>query len=250
MRFSNSWVTCPQPVQEASIRLFCFPYAGGGASIFRTWPDELPSSIEVCPIQLPGRENWFTEPPYKQLLPLVQVLAEVLDPYLDLPFIFFGHSMGALICFELARRLRKINALQPVHLFISGHRAPHLLPAKRPIHQLPDSRFLEELRDLSGTPEEVLQNIELMQLLLPTLRADFSIVETYVYIEESPLDCSITAFGGLQDPEVHPEDLKAWQTQTHSEFTLHMYSGDHFFLRSAQTMLLEVISKKLMQLNI
>jgi medium-chain acyl-[acyl-carrier-protein] hydrolase len=153
--------------------------------------------------------------------------------------------MGGLVSFELARLLRKNYGKSPVHLFVSGHRAPQVPDPDPPIHALPELEFLEELRRLNGTPEVVLENTELMQLLLPALRADFAVIETYAYKPESPLDCPITAFGGLQDPKVSYDDLKVWQEQTNAAFSLHMLPGDHFFLQSAQPLLLQLLSQKL-----
>jgi len=239
----NSWVTCPKPNPHARLRLFCFPYAGGGASIFRKWPDDLPAQIEVCPIQIPGRESRLKEPSFTRLSPLLQTLAQVLHPYLNMPFAFFGHSMGAVISFELARQLRKQYSLDPVHLFVSGRRAPQLPHPSPPIHSLPELAFVEELRHLNGTPESVLQNAELMQLLVPILRADFAICETHVYSSEEPLDCPISAFGGLEDGEVSHDALAAWREQTNSSFTLSMFPGNHFFVQSARSLILAAISQ-------
>lgn len=241
----DSWVTCPKPNPQVRLRLFCFPYAGGGASIFRTWSDDLPAQIEVCPVQLPGRERRLKEPSFTRLSPLLQKLAQVLHPYLNIPFAFFGHSMGALISFALAHQLRRQYSLDPVQLLVSGHRAPQIPDPDPPIHQLPESEFVEELRRLNGTPDSVLQNAELMQLVLPVLRADFALLETYVYSTEAPLDCPISAFGGLQDGEVSYDDLAAWREQTNSSFTLSMFPGNHFFLQSARSLILSAVSQDL-----
>lgn len=241
----NSWVICPSPNPQAKLRLFCFPYAGGGALSFRSWADSLPPTIEVCAIELPGRGIRLKEPPFTRLEPLIQAIAQTLLPYLDKPFAFFGHSMGGLVSFELARLLRRKHSLSPVHLFVSGRRAPHLPDPNPPIHALSEPELLEELRSLKGTPEAVLENAELMQLLLPTLRADFAALETYVYSSEPPLDCPITAFGGLQDSEVSCDDLEAWREQTKAGFLLQMLPGDHFFLHSARSLLLQSLSGEL-----
>jgi medium-chain acyl-[acyl-carrier-protein] hydrolase len=227
------------------LRLFCFPYAGGGASVFRTWAQQAPAGIEVCPVQLPGRENYLQEPPYTRLKPLVQALVPVIVPYLDRPFAFFGHSMGALISFELACRLRQQFDLKPVHLFVSGYRAPQLPRPNCSIHNLPESEFIEELRRLDGSPEDVLQNVELMELLLPVLRADFELCETYTYSQAGPLDCPLTAFGGWQDIIVGYEDLAAWREQTQASFRLQMYPGNHFFLNNTHLPLLRAVSQEL-----
>lgn len=241
----NSWITCPKPNPQASLRLFCFPYAGGSSLIFRTWADSLPKNIEVCPIEYPGRGTQIRSVPFTRLEPLVSELAPLLLPYLNKPFAFFGHSMGGLICFEVARILRRNYNKNPVHLFISGRSAPQIPHCDPPIHALSEPEFLEELRLLNGTPEAVLQNLELMQLLLPILRADFAVLETYTYTNEPPLEFPITAFGGLQDKKVSAQDLVAWGEQTTSSFELEMFSGDHFFLHSAQSILLHTIAQKL-----
>jgi len=244
----NRWVTCPKPNPQATLRLFCFHYAGGGAAIFRTWSDSLPQSVEVCAIELPGRGTRLMERPFTQLEPLVPTLASALFPYLDKPFAFFGHSMGGLVSFELARLLRREYGLSLVHLFVSAHRAPQVPDPDAPIHALPNPEFLQELRRYNGTPEAVLENAELMQLLLPTLRADFAVVETYAYTPEQPLDCPITAFGGLDDREVSSDELEAWREQTNASFVLKMFPNDHFFLDSAKPLLLQSLSQKLHQI--
>lgn len=241
----DTWVSRSKPNPQASLRLFCFPYAGGAALTFRTWSNSLPMAFEVCPVELPGRGKRITSAPFTRLQPLVQAIAQALLPHLDKPFAFFGHSMGGLVSFELARLLRKKYGLNPAHLFVSGYRAPQVPDPDPPIRALPEPEFLEELRRLNGTPEAVLENAELMQLLLPALRADFAAIETYVYTPESPLDCPITAFGGLQDREVSCDDLKAWREQTNAAFSLKMLPGDHFFLHSAQPLLLQSLSQEL-----
>ncbi|NJO48502.1 MAG: thioesterase [Leptolyngbyaceae cyanobacterium RM2_2_4] len=226
---STAWVTCPTPKPDAHLRLFCFPYAGGSSLNFRSWADHLPATVELCPIELPGRGPRMQEKPFTQLQPLIQAIAPALIPYLDKSFAFFGHSMGALVSFELAHLLRKDFGCSPSHLFVSGRRAPQLPDPDPPIHTLPDAEFIEELRRLNGTPEAVLQHDELMQLLLPTLRADFAVLETYRYTPAPPFDCPITAFGGLQDQDVGSEPLGAWREQTCADFSLHLFPGDHFF---------------------
>jgi medium-chain acyl-[acyl-carrier-protein] hydrolase len=184
-------------------------------------------------------------PAFTQLQPLVQAIAPVLLPHLDKPFAFFGHSMGALVSFELARLLRKEYNISPVHLFVSGRHAPQIPDTKPPVHALPEPEFKEELRRLNGTPEAVLQNAELMQLLVPILRADFAVLETYVYTTEPPLNCPITAYGGSEDEEASYDELQAWQKQTNAAFSLQMFTGDHFFLHSAQSLLLQSLSQEL-----
>lgn len=243
----NLWLQYWRPSRRARLRLFCFPYAGGGASIFRTWSELLPPEIEVYPVQLPGRESRLHETAFSELLSLISPLAQALLPYLDMPYAFFGHSMGSLISFELARYLRRERHHPgPIHVFVSGHRAPQLPDPDPPTHHLPEPEFIEELRRLRGTPEEVLQSAELLHLMLPLLRADFALCETYLYHPEKPLTCPITAFGGLQDDEVPRETLAAWREQTCNSFKLRFFVGDHFFLHKEQLSLLQALSLDLL----
>jgi medium-chain acyl-[acyl-carrier-protein] hydrolase len=238
---TTNWVTRFQPNSQAKLRMFCFPYAGAGASIFCNWQNKLSPDIEVCAIKLPGREGRLTEPLFTELSPLVETLAKALLPDLDIPFIFFGHSMGALVSFEVARLLRKKYHKSPKHLFVSGRRAPQINKRNSSIHHLPDKLFIEELRRYNGTPEAILQNSELLALFLPILRADFAINDSYIYSDETPLDCPISAFGGLQDSGVTYNDIAAWHQHTNSNFLMHMCPGDHFFIKHESNQVLSVI---------
>ncbi|MGI0495086.1 thioesterase II family protein [Alkalinema pantanalense CENA528] len=244
---ANPWLTCPKPKPQAHLRLFCLPYAGGSALNFRSWINDLPPTIELCPIELPGRGLRLPEPAFDRLEPLVQVLGEALLPALDRPFAIFGHSLGALLGFEWARWLRRRGARSPMHLLLSGRRAPQVPTAMPLRYNLPEPDFLAALNRLNGTPQAILEHPELMQLLLPTLRADFSVVETSLYHPEPPLACPVTVFGGVDDPETTLEGLQAWQTQTQQTFRLELLPGDHFFLHSAQPQLLTLIQQTLTQ---
>lgn len=179
---------------------------------------------------------------------LVEAMTPALLHRLDKPFAFFGHSMGAIIGFEIARLLRRKHYPQPLHLFVSGRRAPQIPDPNPPTYDLPHLDFLRELRRLNGTPQEVLENPEMMALMLPILRADFTLTQTYSYSAEPPLDCSVSAFGGLQDNEVDPEYLEAWREQTTGSFSLQMFAGDHFFLNASQPQLLQALSRELVEL--
>lgn len=232
-----------QPKPQADIRLFCFPYAGGGALSFRTWAN-LATNVEVCAIDFPGRGTQMKSPPLTRLEPLVDAIAVSILPHLDKPFAFFGHSMGAIVAFELTRRLHKYK-IEPLHLFVSGRCAPQITSQEPLMHTLPEPEFVAKLRHLNGTPEAVLNNTELMELLSPILRADFAAIETYVYTEELPLNCPITAFGGLQDSETNITELEAWQQQTTADFSIQMLPGDHFFLHFAEDLLLNIVRKSL-----
>ncbi len=236
---TTRWLlTCPEAKDK--IRLFCLPYAGGGASIYNEWVKAFPYDAGVYPIQLPGRENRIAEQPLCEMGELVEAISEAIAPYLLCPFIFFGHSIGARIAFELARSLRRKQGVQPCHLIVSGSRAPHI-PEPHPLHHLPDNEFIKELRRFSGTPEAALQSSELMKIFIPILRADFAVDETYICPEDEPLDCPISAFGGTEDMEADLEEIKAWAHHTNCGLTIEMIEGDHFFLRTQRDFLLRSV---------
>lgn len=219
----SSWFFFPQPRPQSRVRLFCFPYAGSGASVYRSWTKELPPTIEVFPVQIPGRENKLKEATIRQLKPLIEVLGPVLLPYTTKPFAFFGHSMGALISFELARYLRDCGSPEPIHLFISSYQAPQLPVSSQKTYHLPEDEFIQAVRDYQGTEQWVLEDENVMQILLPILRADFEICQTYDYRPGKPLNSPITVFGGLQDNTIQRAELEAWAEQTSKEFQMTLF---------------------------
>lgn len=214
--------------------------------MYRGWGGPVGPQVEVCALQLPGRESRLREPPFTRMAEAVHKAAEALQSYLDIPFALFGHSMGAVICFELARLLRSQSEMAPVHLFISARPAPQY-PQRRPfLSPLRDEQFVAEIRRrYNGIPGEVLQDPELMELLLPVLRADVEMLETYDYLPSPSLGCPITAFGGREDTETPFEELTGWREQTNDRFRTHVLPGDHFFVRSAETEVLDIISRQL-----
>jgi medium-chain acyl-[acyl-carrier-protein] hydrolase len=242
---TSSWFAFPRRNPQARLRLFCFPHAGGGSSIFRSWPAELPLDIEVSSALLPGRESRLKEPPFTRIAPLVKEVGDVILNYLDKPFAFFGHSMGAFIAFELIHELKRRNATTPTHLFVSGAGAPQIPDPEPPIHHLPEAEFRESLRRLNGTPQVVLDHPELMELMVPLLRADFAVYETYSYLERPPLACPISAFTGIQDGRVSLERAEAWRAQTTGRFVMRTLPGDHFFLQTAQADLIRSVAQDL-----
>jgi len=225
--------------------MFCFPYAGGGAAIFRSWATHLAVEADLTAVELPGRGGRIKEPAFRSMAVLVQQIADAIAPHTTSEFAFFGHSMGAMIAFELSRELRRRGLPGPRHLFVSGREAPQLPDTDPFTFNLPEPEFIKELHRLNGTPKEVLEHEELMKLVIPLLRADFELIQTYKYHNESPLPAPISAYGGLEDHEVSRDRLMPWKDQTESAFSLHMLPGDHFFLRSAQSDLLGLISGEL-----
>ena len=226
-------------------RLFCLPFAGGGAMAFYRWPALIAAGTEVARVHLPGREARLGVPLFRRLLPLVDALVGELISWIDGPFSLFGHSMGALLVFELAKELRRRHNLLPGHLFVSGYRAPQLLPSDSPFSQLSDTDFLSRILQYGGVPDVVAQNEEMMEIFLPILRADFEMTEGYVYEEGPPLECPLTAFGGLSDSKFDREKIMAWEVQTSGVFRAHFFPGGHFFIQDSEPWVLNQINLEL-----
>ncbi len=228
-----------------SIRLFCLPFAGGGALAYRNWIHGLPAGVDLWAVQPPGRANRLKEPCLTRLTDLVSALSSEFVPDLDRPFVLFGHSLGALASFELIRDLRRQGLPLPQVLVVSGQGAPQMPNPNPPLHQMPDPELIQMLRHYGGTPEAVLQDADLLQLLLPSLRADFEMLETYEYLPEDPLTCPIIVFGSQSDPRVPVAHLQAWQQQTSASFHSRLFPGGHFFLLDQQQEFLTALSEAL-----
>ncbi|QUH02367.1 thioesterase [Saccharopolyspora erythraea] len=231
---------------DPRVRLFCFPHAGAGAATFAEWPRLLPPEVELIALQLPGREDRIREQPLTDLTAAVRTLGLTMRPYLRGPLAFFGHSGGALLAFELARALRGRGGPQPEHLLLSGQVAPDRPPVAEPIHELPDEEFVAALGSLGGTAESVAGDPELMRLLLPALRADFTLGERYEYRPEPPLEAAITVLGGQDDERAPEREMRAWQEQTSGAFRLRMFEGGHFYLNDRPRELAEEIGRLLL----
>jgi surfactin synthase thioesterase subunit len=211
--------------------LFCFPYAGVGASAYRLWAAGLPAAIETCAIQLPGRESRLREPPLKRIDAIVAALLPVLRPYLDLPFVFFGHSMGAVVASELAAALEREGGPTPAHLFLSARRAPHLTDPDSPLTGLSDADFVAEIdRRYGGIPPEVMRDQEVLELLLPCLRSDIEALESHQPGTPRRITCPLSVFGGTEDSRATQAQLEAWAAAAASSFRVRMFAGDHFYL--------------------
>lgn len=242
---TDPWIVYRQPRENARLRLLCLHYAGGSARIFRPWTASMPKDIDVLPVQLPGRERRMRQVPFTRMDPVIEALTPAVLPYLDRAFAIFGHSMGASIGYELAQRLRHSHGLTPVLLAVSARQAPSRPQSRDEAYKQPDPEFVEHLREMGGTPDAVLANAELMELMLPLIRADFELINTYEPAPQPPLPCPVTAFGGVSDPEISRQDLEAWSEITGGRFQLQMFSGDHFFLDTHHEELIDALVRDL-----
>lgn len=246
MDASSPWfVFCTERSRpDFQFRLFCFHYAGSGASVFRSWTKWLRDEVELISVQLPGRENRLEEPLAHSMDEITTPLAEALPPLLDGPFGFFGHSTGAVVSFELARVLRRRGLPQPRLLIASGQDAPKVPPAVIR-HRLSDPEFVEILRGCKGTPDAVLKSPALLALLLPRIRADGAVYETYCYEQQAPLDCRIAVFRGADDLMVSDIGIAAWEAESAHGFHYYEFPGGHFFLHETEKEVVEAVNQEI-----
>ena len=226
--------------QTGAIRLFCLPHAGAGASTFRGWPELLGPGVQVTAIQLPGREDRIRDRAHDNLDALLAELVPVLASAVDGPYALFGHSMGALIAFEAARRLVAQGSPPPLHLFASAHGAPHAPYRARYVSSLPDPEFRRAMVSLSGFREGPVQEAAFLSLLLPTLRADFRLCETYEYAAGAPLPSRLTVLTGA-DEDVSPLDLALWRELHTGPFRIRVIDGDRDFVVTQRRQVAEVV---------
>jgi medium-chain acyl-[acyl-carrier-protein] hydrolase len=224
-----------------ALRLICCGHAGAGAAAYQPWPAALPASVEVCALRLPGREQLIGTPAFRRLPPLLDWALRVLQPLLDIPFVLFGHSLGALVAFEFARLLRRRGLAAPRALLVSGFRAPHLPPREPAVAAWPDDEFIRYVTQMEGTAAAAFAHAELRALILPALRADFEVLERYEHAHEPPFDFPVHVFGGADDPLVPPQDLAPWAEHTRARCPVHLLPGHHFYLQAQREALLHEV---------
>jgi surfactin synthase thioesterase subunit len=237
----SDWFIRPQPKLAPAARLICLPYAGGGPATYVPWAKSLPPQVELVALQPPGRGSRMNEAPHARMEPLVAELMRVFPTLTDRPYVLFGHSLGSRVAFEVTLQCQRNGIPLPARFIASGSRAPHLTKRELPIHDLPDAQFVEALRDLDGTPEEILNNSELIQWLLPLLRADFRIADQHV-APRTVLICPLTVLAGTEDETVSPAEAEAWRDLAAGEFDIRRVTGGHFFVEHNREWVLEQIN--------
>lgn len=243
---STEWVQTFQPAPGARLRLLCFTYAGGPTRLYQEWGAALGPEVEVAAVALPGRERRRHEPSFSRMDPLVAALTQGVAGWLDRPFALFGHSLGALIAYELACRLRAEGRAEPLHLLVSGRPAPDFAITTPMLHALPDDRLVSEVQRIyGGIPAAVLRERELLQMMIPSLRADLAVVETYVHRERPPLELPITALTGSADPVAPERAMAQWRRHTARRFEQVVVPGDHFFVQGAPRGVLALVRARL-----
>jgi surfactin synthase thioesterase subunit len=239
---ADLWVRklCPA---DAGVRLACFPHAGGAASFYFPLAQRLAPSVEVLGVQYPGRQDRYGEPCIEEIPALVDGAFRALEPWLDKPLALFGHSMGATVAFEVARRMEAEHRVPPAALFLSGRSEP---TGRRPrlMSLGDDEELVAEIRRLRGTDPRVLADEDMLRLILPAFRGDYTAVERYRYLDGPRLTCPVTVLTGDSDPMVSPDDARGWREYTDGAFAQHVFPGDHFFLVDHHAAIVEIIRRQ------
>jgi len=242
-RLKNKWCVIPRPNPTADIKLICIPYAGGSASIYIPWINYLPHNVELVIIQPPGRSSRISETPLDNMSKLINEMGLVLPKILNKPYILFGHSLGSKIAFEIIRKSTSLHIPHPMFFIASGSAGPQKKNNRDITYNLNDDEFISKLEEMDGTPKDVINNKELMSIVLPTLKADFKISETYQFTGNKYFNIPLSVLGGEYDVDINLDDLKLWQYFFNSTSEITIFSGGHFFINSHKEEVLEKINE-------
>lgn len=244
----GKWFRVPKPLDNPKLRLICLPYAGGNSNSYMKWAEQLPDGIELVAVELPGRSARMLETPYDEMHGLVDDLYEAFQPFLNIPYVLFGHSLGGRIAYEMMLRSQQRQQPLAQHLIVSASRAPHVIKRRHDIYHLSDDEFIEEMRDFNGTPERVLQDREFMELLLPMLKADFKIADQYIS-PPLPVASPVTVIGSTGDDHIIDEHLWAWDELSPNKVEVAYVEGAHFYLDTHPQQVLAVVNEVLLNLE-
>lgn len=239
----KKWCITYKKNPQAILRIFCFPHSGGGASAYFPWVEKLSSLLELVSIQLPGRENRFYERLVNDLDVITTELCKEFEQYKEKSFIVFGHSLGALLCYEFVKSIHKFYNVFPKHMFVSAAKAPHLPFRMKKLSHLSDNELIEEISIYGEIDKTLKENSQILSMFLPVFRSDFSIGENYFYEETPPRSFDITAFYGENDSTVREEEINAWKKHTVGHFKSISFEGGHFFIKDKQDEILKEIEK-------
>lgn len=228
----SKWFVVPRPNAQARIRLFCFPYAAGNASTYTSWWQWLPHEVELRAVQPPGRASRIEEPAYQSMEAMVDGVCTALRPWLDKPYVVFGHSLGSRVGFEYIHRASAAGWRLPELFIASGSSAPHVAREHKKISHLPDAEFVQALRRFDGPTDRLLEDEQLVALFMPVFRADFNIADTYYRERGTLLHCPAAVFGGDRDEDARPDELDSWQAHFSQPIGINLFEGDHFFVES------------------
>ncbi|HET8659299.1 MAG TPA: alpha/beta fold hydrolase [Micromonosporaceae bacterium] len=241
---SDTWIRRYHPAPDSTVRLVCFPHAGGSATFYLPVSAKMPPAIEVCAVQYPGRQDRRAEPGIESIPALADAIFDTVRPLSDRPLAFFGHSMGAIVAYEVALRMERYGMAPLVRLFASGRRAPSRYRPET-VHQQGDQGIIAELRELSGTNANMLGDPEMLEMILPAIRADYRAIETYRHVSDQPVSCPVTALVGDSDPRVTLDEAKAWEGHTTGPFDLRVFPGAHFYLIEQGQAVIQVLIEEL-----
>lgn len=226
----NRWLTCPRPDPDAALRLWCLPFAGGGAAVWHPWAAPLAGLAEIVAVRPPGRENRFTEPAFARMREIIPPLLDQIAPFAHEDYALCGHSLGGLVAYELACALRQHGLRAPRALIVCGVRAPHYVPDQPWLHPMPRDEFITHVeRRYGAIPPEIRDSPEILDLLLPVLRSDLELYETYQATPTTRLSVPILALGGASDANVTTAQLLDWKHYTTAAFDAVTLPGGHFF---------------------